>query len=308
MSTRRDLWILNSYGVDRNLLSPSTEDLCIWPHFTTDNIMAFTRQSLHTVRSIVVDAAMRAGLDRPIVTLHVPIRCSDASLAPVKLPVLVTDRTDALQGMLGMNTQLHYVDSRMRSTLASGSWDRIACLSVCTLRFDDPQHVLFVMRGDRVVCETWTVCEEAITTWRVSPHKLRIRLHRSAFLFDRQASMLSRVTQNQLGELIVKLLRTILPEDVARIIAAHVCMSTHAISPTQFNRGISKGMFNYAIARLLRISQHQTNGTVSLAAYQDMGEAKRADCYAQLKSIFRSRHRLFDRQIHAKSTRSGNSY
>jgi hypothetical protein len=288
------------------------EECFVWPHSSDENVVAFTREKIHKIRRIVIKATKDVTLeDKQIVKLSIPVHVtSQDSLTDLKLPVLLTNKSENIPKLLGQyNTDVHDIDGRWKHALDTVSWDRIACVSVCTLRLDDVQHVLFLMKDDVIVHEGWTICEEFITTIRMTQHQLRVRIHRAVFMFDKRTSMLSLVQQERVSRLVMKMFRNAFPEDVISVISKFACESMQSVSISQFNRGLLKGTFNYAIARLLKIGYYKKVKTLpSLTSYEGMSYSERCESYDTLKTVFRNRHRLFDREICHKSTRSGHLY
>ncbi len=308
---RGDMWILNSFGINRELLAPNNEEWYVWPHTSNDHAMCFTRERVATIREVVLKTTARVDLsDKDVVKLNIPVCITtDNQETSLKLPLFLTSKRDMISNLFGRNTYLYDVDMRMNDSLDHLSWDRLACVSVCTLRFDDVQHIFFAIKGDAIVYEAWTLCEEFITSSRTSPHQLEIRLNRSIFLFDKKMSMMSFLCQQNYRRLLLKLFKCILPQDVIHVIANCVCEETVDATIRQFNKGLSKGVFNYSIGRILKIGQYkQFKDVPSLLDYHTMSFTDRCRHYDMLKKIFRNRHRVFDREICHKSTRSGNAY
>lgn len=301
---RSDMWILDSYNIDRQWLAPSYEKMCVWPHAThssTETVFAY--KSIDDIRRLVMHVAEHTNIpDCSVVQLLVPVQ--DHSFC---FPLRFTKDRTKIAKLLGPNVHMVDVDSHLADIDQDDSIC-FACANVCTYRFDELQAVLIAFKPTRIVWEAWVILEDKITTSRIAPTSVRVFLHRKAFLFDRRAPMLCDEVRVQMRLLIGRIFSNTLPEDISWIIADHLHASVDSVSPRQFQRNVCNGMFNYSIARLLRIGWHRQTVHCSVSTYSVMNEQSRRNVYTKLKSVMRERHRVFARQVCHKHTRSGGDY
>ena len=312
MLGRGDLWIVNEYETSHSWLAPSEEDVFLWP-YSNDGAtmrMTFSREKMSSVIAWAISASAQIpaeSIGDTCVCLRMPIAPDD-----IYLPVMVTSSIDHFKSILTRDPlesldEIELVDSDDRLTALSRlQWDRLLCIEVCTMRFDDSQHVIVAVRNDAVVWEAWTVEEDFIVSNRVAERTIQVLMKRAIFLFDRDRSMLSSFELVCIRRLLNRLFRD-LPDDVIDLIAAHVHQNTRHVTSAAFHRGACGGVFNYAIARLLRVAHH-TAQAPSLRAYHQMTPGERLLHYHVLKAALRSRRRIFDRRLCKKTTRSGHGY
>lgn len=301
---RSGMWILDSYHTDRRWLSPSDEEMCVWPHVTHTMVeTVFAYKSIGDVRKLVVHVGGRADIpNKGVVQLLIPVQNQTFCF-----PLRFTKEYDRISKLLGPNVHVKDIDSGMTRAMTEDGLC-FACVTACTYRFDELQSVLFAFKGDRIVWEAWTILEDKITTTRLAPMSVRVFMHRKAFLFDRSAPMLSAEVRVQMRLLLGRLFASVLPDDLSWIIADFLHASIDAVTPRQFQRNVCRGVFNYAIARLLRVGWHRQKLQCSVSTYSAMSEQSRYGVYQKLKTVVRERNRVFDRQVCSKRTRSGCSY
>ena len=304
---RADMWILDSYCTDRAWLAPACESMFIWPHHSTST---GDRLFAHKTLSHILKVAHRVTQ-----TTQVPSTGVLHILLPLRddhnycLPIKITRDARSLYELFGVSSVIHDVDSGLLEALEVIRWDTIICVNVCTYRFDDAQHVIVAMLNDRIVWQTWTVIEDRLRTSRVAAHDnaMRLSLCRHVFLFDRSAPMLSHGMRMSMRRLLARLF-AMLPEEIAWHIADLLHRDTNSVTLKQFHNGACRGVFNYAVARLLRVAWHRGLTDLSLLTISRMEPGERNALYKILRTTLRERHRVFDRKVCHKRTRSGGAY
>ncbi len=301
---RSDMWILDSYNTDRQWLAPHHEKMCVWPHATHSTTeTVFAHKSIEEIRTLILHVAEHTPIPNDgVVQLLLPVQ--DHSFC---FPLRFTKDCGKISKLLGPNIVLKDVDSNIDDVRGDASLC-FACVNVCTYRFDELQPVLFAFKDGTIVWEAWGILEDKIMTTRVAPSSVRVFMHRKAFLFNRNAPMLSEEVRAQIRLLIGRIFADAFPEDVSWIIADFLHASINSVTPRQFQKNVCSGTLNYAMARLLRVGWHRRTLHCSISTYSSMSEQNRRHVYVKLKTVMRERNRIFDRQVCRKHTRSGCSY
>ena len=310
LEARGDLWILDQYGLDRDWLHPSREEVFLWPQTKiaphadlSEETAAFTKETRSRIIAGVVAKAVLvpcAVLEHRDVQLHM-VGCEPQ----FHIPFTVT--TDARRFAYDAETKITDVDS-FAARLDDTRWDRLVRIAFCSIRFDEVQHLILALDGTRVVGEAWSVEETYVESVRVAPHTLRFSMRHVVALFDRSAPLLNGDAQRRVRWGIRSTLGRILPDDVVELIGDKVVAESDALTCRKFAAGSTAGVLHYSIARLLRVGWHAGMRTPSLGAYLRMGEAERRALQSTLNAIMRRRHVLFRRRLCAKTTRSGHGY
>ena len=184
--------------------------------------------------------------------------------------------------------------------------------TVCSYRLDEQQHIIFGFQNRKIVWEGWTVEETNIgvtqhDVWRLLTHGMTLRIRKNAFLFSREKTFLSNKELLRLiGELSC-VFYSVFPSDIIANIAHLVHERTTSISSSDFQRGVSKRVLNYGIARLLRVGWHR-NMTTGVHTFLQMSTSQQETEYHNLKALYRSRGNVFNRRMRSKRLRSGRTY
>ena len=311
VESRDDLWILNSFTRDRDWLAPKRESRLVWPHMKEDNRVVFLGEDVSAVKAEIIKPIDLMPKDK---IGHIRVTSKIAGdVGQVSFNIAVCTSRRLLCELIGPYTELHDVDTELDGR--GDECDVWACVAFCSFRFDKTQHYLIGLRQNAVVWEAWTVREEDISTIRMSPRTLRFRINKNVFLFNRSGSMLSEREFDPIFHVAQRLF-LFLPDDVARLISTKVHASAYTLPLSLFNGGTSRGVFNYATARLLRVKwllvnrgrAQRTRSITGLKEYMEMTTESRERVYPDLKSVHRDRHKIFGRTISSKTTRSGKAY
>ena len=308
-----NMWILDSFLRDRELVSPSSEETSVWPHTTQTNQVIFLTDMFDRMREEILRSVAALPLEMvPVDKIgHLQVTSKVAGFdGEAALSIAVCRSFTMLPQLISPFAEVHDIDTQQRAEECD-SW---ACVAFCSYRFDDIQHLIVGLKDGRVHWQACTVEEDFITTKRMSATTLRFRIHKTVFLFDVNSSMLASSQIEPLAHMLSLFFR-FLPDDIVRLIAINVHSGATRVSVRRFNRGSSLGVFNYATARLLRMAyimngdkRIQTGKVPTLLQFRDMNHQERHAIYPMLKCAMRRRHQTFSRHVRTKHTRSGMVY
>ena len=309
MTLEDNLWILDEYGLDRNWLHPAQEQIFMWPQKSTrPSINQLVQSFAKDDRRYIFRRAAQVAASIPATELaklgHIRVRIEQHD--SYYIPCIVT--TDASR--LGYDDETDIIDanSSFRTRIGSRKWDRLVRLSFCSLRFDDMQHVILALDGQRIIDEAWTVEEVYFKTTRILLNRIRFSTRRAVFLFDRSEPLLAPSSQRKVALSCRLALKHVLPDDVVNIVTDKVIEDSDGLTFRRFFAGDAAGTFHYGIARLLRVGWHASMNVPSLRDFANMDERSRRKLQPVLNSIIRRRHCFFARKLSNKTTRSGHVY
>ena len=308
MPLRRDnLWILTDYGVQRDWINANTEESAIWPVLSTENIFqrAFVCERIGVVECAIV-SLMKTWQPGISLETHYAISLK----ANIRLRFTVTNDFDKLHQLFPDNYEIADVNASL-SRLEKCQFAFIVAAPFCTVRLDDGQHAIFAVDDSmQIVWRAKTVEEDFVQTQRINTpesNTMTLYLRRSIFVFDKQELIVSTSFRNTLRRDLILIFYRLLSIDAIDCIVNHV-VANYIISSRDFRNGACEGVFNYSTARLLKVGWLLSESSTCLHEFHLASNEDKKKVYPLLKSMYRKRHAVFDRQPASRRLRSGILY
>lgn len=308
MPLRRDnLWVLTDYGVQRDWINANAEESAIWPVLSTENVFqhAFICERIDVVECAII-SLMKTWQTGISLETHYAISLK----AHIRLRFAVTSDFDELDKLFPENYEIANVNASL-SRLEKCQVAFIVAVPSCTVRLDDGQHVIFAVDDSmQIVWRAKTVEEDFVQTQRIDTpesNTMTLRLRRSVFVFDKQETIVSTTFRNTLRSDLILIFYRRLSIDAIDCITNHVA-SNYMLSSRDFRNGACEGVFSYSTARLLKVGWMLNESSICLHEFHLASNEDKKKVYPLLKSIYRKRHAVFNRQPASRRLRSGVLY
>jgi hypothetical protein len=230
--------------------------------------------------------------------------------AHVRLRFAVTTDFDELHKLFPDNCEIADVNASL-SRLKKCQFAFVVAVPFCTVRLDDGQHALFAVDDSmQIVWRAKTVEEDFVQTQRIeSPESNTITLHlrRSVFVFDKEETIVSASFCNAIRRELILIFYRRLSIDAIDCITDYVA-ANYSVSSRDFRSGACESVFNYSTARLLKVGWVLSESPICLHEFHLSSKEGKKKVYPILKSVYRKRHVVFDRQPASRRLRSGVLY
>lgn len=299
---RDNLWILSKYGVQRDWINAENEEYGIWPiHAPHSNLQcAFVCERFDVVENAAIKAIKDCKVAKKRMSVFIKPR--------VSLTLNVASDMSSVSSLFPDNLEVIDASNALKR-LGMCTFRFIASVKFCTVRLDDSQHMMFAVDDDmNIIWRGKTVEEDYVhTRMHNNENTLALYVRRSAFVFDHRENTVSLWFRNRIRRQLLVIFYRHFSVDIIEMIAKMV-ISDVQVTSREFRQGACESVFSYGTARLLRVGWLLAESSLSLHEYYTSSDSCKKQVYALLKSIYRRRQIIFDRQPVSRVLRSGILY